>query len=156
MKKNCILLAVFSIILGSLTALLLKNRFVKKTEEFYKRFQSYYYALNQWLILKNGNMSLEKYFIENDCKNIAIYGIGELGKRLYEELSGSSINIKYFIDKKVNSVYNEIPVYSLEEELEEVDIIVITPIYDFDEIKKTLVKITDSEIVSLNNIIFAI
>ena len=40
--------------------------------------------LNKWLNLNHDGKSLQKYFDDNYIKTVAIYGMGELGKRLYD------------------------------------------------------------------------
>lgn len=43
----------------------------------------FYDILNQWLMLKQEDKSLEKYFVENNISSVAIYGMGEMFNRLY-------------------------------------------------------------------------
>ena len=113
-------------------------------------------VLNQWLLLKNEGKSLADYFVNNSYKNIAVYGMGELGNRLIEELKSSDINVRYGIDKNVQSVYSEIEVIDLESKIENVDVIVVTAVFAFEEIENELSKRTDIPIVSLEEVIYEI
>ena len=107
---------------------------IKKVDKFKK----YYNLLNQWLALKQQGKSLEMYFLENQYKTIIIYGMGEIGNRLYEELKNSRIEIKYAIDKNVIIEYDDLEIMELSNSMEQADVVVVTAIFAFDEIKKSI------------------
>ena len=114
------------------------------------RYESYWKTLHQWLILKEKNLSVEDYLMKNRYKNIAIYGLGMLGKHLVRELENTEVQIKYGIDENADSLMMSIPIVTADvEKYNEIDLIIVTVVYDFDEIKKKLVKQTDVEIISL-------
>jgi len=117
------------------------------------KFKTYYDLLNQWLDLKNKNVSLESYFMDKGIENIAIYGMGELGHHLYEELKESKIQIKYAIDKSSSKIYSNLKLYDFEDDFENVSAIVVTPTYAFDQIEKKLKEKIDCTILSLEDII---
>lgn len=125
----------------------------RKSKEIDK-FKQYNYILNQWLILKQEGKFLEKYFIDNNYSSIAIYGMGEMGNRLYDELMNTSITVKYAIDKAVGSIYTELDVLGIEDELEEVDVIVVTPAHAFDSIAKSLKDKVGYPIISIEDVVF--
>ena len=56
-------------------------------------------ALKRWLENRNANKTLVDYFHRYGYKTIAIYGAGDLGRLLYEEIKNSDIQVKYFIDR---------------------------------------------------------
>jgi len=119
------------------------------------KFRSYYNILI-WIISKNEGKSLVNYFTDNSYKNIAVYGMGELGNRLIEELRSSDISVRYGIDKKAQSVYSEVEVKGVDSKIENVDVIVVTAVFAFEEIKNELSKVTDTPIVSLEEVIYEI
>lgn len=119
-----------------------------------EKFRAYYNMLNQWLYLKGKGRTLETYFIENGYKSIAIYGMGEMGTRLYEELKGSCVEIEYAVDKAAVSEDLEISVVDAQEELDDADAIVVTPIFAFDEIEQELCKKVSCPIISLEEIVY--
>lgn len=137
------------------TGTISKKQVSKKTEKVYK-FKSYYNMLNQWLILKQEGKSLAKYFSDNDYKTIAIYGMGEMGNRLYDELKDTQIEVKYAVDKNAASTYSELEVVDPEEDLETVDAIIVTAIFAFDEIEETLEEEVDFPIISLEDIVYEV
>lgn len=118
------------------------------------KFKGYYNILNQWLALKQQGISLEKFFIENKYNKIAIYGMGELGNRLYDELKDSSIEVKYAIDKNAMAVYSNIDVVDMDEVTDDVDIIVVTAIFAMGKIEEELQSKVSCPIVSLEDIVY--
>lgn len=123
---------------------------IKKVDKFKK----YYNLLNQWLALKQQGKSLEMYFLENQYKTIIIYGMGEIGNRLYEELKNSRIEIKYAIDKNVIIEYDDLEIMELSNSMEQADVVVVTAIFAFDEIKKSIEDKFQCDIISLEDVIF--
>jgi predicted metal-dependent RNase len=133
-----------------------KNKIINSESKRLSKFKCYYNMLNQWLILKQDGKRLEEYFINKGYQKIAIYGMGELGNRLFEELKNSSITVTYGIDKNSSNTYSELEVYDLNEDLKEVDVIIVTAVFDFDKIQTSLSKIMKCPIISLDDVIFEI
>lgn len=125
-----------------------------------KNYQLYYYLLNKWLTRKSMGKTIVNYFLENSIKSIAIYGCGELGIRLYEELRGSHITVKCFIDKRHNQLYNipeniqVIPIDKIKE-IPHIDALVITPFIYFESIiENNSIKELNVPLISLDEIIY--
>lgn len=132
-----------------------KNLAVGTKAEEVDKFKGYYNMLNQWLVLKQEGKSLEQYFVDNGYKTAAIYGMGEMGNRLYDELKNSDkVEIKYAVDKNTDSIYSEVEVLELENDLPEVDVIVVTAIFAYDEIKEQLSEKIGYLIVSLDDVVY--
>ena len=121
-----------------------------------EKFKLYYHMLNQWLYLKENGKTLKSYFIENAYKSIAIYGMGEIGTHLYKELKGTGIEIKYVVDKTAVPENPEINIINTLENLEDADVIVVTPIFAFDEIEKELRQKVTLPIIYLEEINYEI
>lgn len=155
MKKGtvAVLSAIVGAVAGAATTLALPTQ--QKEDKVFK-FKSYYNILNQWLILRQEGKKLETYFIEKGYKTVAIYGMGEMGNRLYEELKDSSIEIKYAIDKNADSVYADLDVKDIEEDLEPVDAVVVTAVFAFDSILEQLKDKIDGSILSLEDVVFEV
>lgn len=98
---------------------------IKRTANL-EKFRTMFLICNVWLTLRNKNKSVYRYLQENGFHEIAIYGNGYLGKQLYEELKTQNVYVQYFIDRDAAYMKEEVPVYTLEEELEPVDIIIVT------------------------------
>ncbi len=122
-------------------------------------FKLYYELLNRWVWVINQKKTLAEYFIKNSIKNIAIYGLGELGKRVYEELVKTDINIICFIDKKAEHIklYQGKQVIWLDRKdiLTGIEVIVVTPVYDFYDIKHNIEEsLNNIQIISLKEVVF--
>lgn len=156
MKKSIVglLAAVMGVAAGAAGVNYYKNKKLAAKSKKVDKFKGYYNLLNQWLVLKNEGKKLDKYFVDAEYKTIAIYGMGELGNRLYEELRNSGVEVKYAIDKNAESTYSELDVFSLEEDLEEVDAVVVTATFDFDKIEEELANVLSYPIISLEDVIF--
>lgn len=120
-----------------------------------KRFVIGFQILSQWLRLKQDGKMLTPFFEDNFIENIAIYGMGVLGERLYQEMQGSRIKIHYAIDKFAASKNKaDFKVYGLDEACwPKVDAIVVTPVQDYWSIVELLEKKTDAAILSLQDIV---
>ncbi len=119
------------------------------------KFKGYYNMLNQWLMLKQEGKSLEKYFIDNGYKTVAIYGMGEMGNRLYDELKNSTeVTVKYAVDQNAASTYAEIDVIDKDDEYEDADVMVVTATFAFDDISEELSEKVEFPIVSLEDVVF--
>ncbi len=125
-----------------------------KRADHTQKMTEFYRLLIEWLRIKQEGKSLASFFIRNGYKTIAIYGMKELGERLYDELKDSEIEIKYIIDKNANAIYADVDVVEPEDTLEVVDVIVVTAIHYFDEIDEVLGVKVDYPVISLEDIIY--
>lgn len=114
-------------------------------------------VFNQWLTCRQEGKSLVGFFEDHEYRTIAIYGMSFLGERLIQELEDTNVEIKYAIDKNADGIYSEeIEVKELSDELPEVDAIIVTAVYFFDEIEEELCSIVDYPIISLEDIVYEI
>lgn len=101
-------------------------------------------TLKRWLENRNQNKKFSDYFHQYGYRTIAIYGAGDLGRLLYEEIKDTDITVKYFVDRNGEGIreIDGIPVITILEmkDKEEVDVLVITPIGNYDTICQTLVR----------------
>lgn len=127
----------------------------KKEVEYYKnkmiRFEGYWKILDKLLVFKERGRAVADLLNERDIHTIIIYGIGMLGRHIAHDLSGSQVKIVCAIDRKISNEF-EFPVISLEEEIPEADAILVTPTYDFLQIKEQLKKNTQISILSIEDI----
>lgn len=112
----------------------------------------------QWLFVKQDGKQLSDYFHKKAINTIAIYGMGNIGERLYDELNDQNVIVKYAVDQKGKRVCSEIEVYSSSDidMLEKVDAIVVTTVHCFEEVKKSISAKTDMPVLSLEEILYEI
>jgi len=109
--------------------------------------------LGNWLTLKSSGLSMVDYFYKNNINEIAVYGIGILGNHFIREIRNSKISIKYIIDKNVRDAYLGVKTVSVNEELLHVDAIIVTPVFQYNCIKETLIKKIQCPIISLEEVL---
>lgn len=158
MKKGII--SILSGIVGAgvgagVTSKLL-GKLLSKQSELADKHLALYMLMNQWVQVKQEGKSLVSYFEANGYKNIAIYGMHFVGQTLCKELEGSSICIKYAIDKNADNVFADFDVITMEDDLAEVDAVIVTPIYYFDEIEEKLEEKVDCPIISIEDILYEV
>lgn len=162
MKKSTIgfLSSVIGAVLGGGVAIAasssIANKIILQNGKRVDKFKIYYEVLNQWLILKHEGKGIDSYFMEIGYKNIAIYGMGEVGNLLLKDLEGSDIKVLYCLDSEIACLDADMNVVDLEDGLEGIDVVVVTAMFAFDEIEKDLTGKVDCPIISLEDIVFLI
>ena len=127
-----------------------------KLEDKEKKFEAFYRLLVAWVEMKQEGKNLAEFFVYNNIRTIAVYGMKELGERLVRELEGTDIEIKYVIDQNVDSIETNLIKKMPEDELPEVDAIVITAIYFYQDIEEKLSKKVDYQIISLEDVVYGL
>lgn len=98
------------------------------------------------------------FFELRRIKKIAIFGVSELQKRLIQALENTDIEICYLIIPKEDcgtDVFN-IKVYTLDDELPDVDLIVVTSLNNYMDIEKKICEKTHLEVISIQEIVYRI
>ena len=156
MKKLTIagLAAVLGASAGAIAVESVQRPKMTRRADHTQKMTEFYQILIEWLRLKQEGKSLVAFFEQNDYKTVAIYGMKELGERLYDELKDTGIEVKYMIDKNADTIYADVDVVEPEDTLEEVDVIVVTAIHYSDEIEEALAEKIDCPVISLEDIVF--
>ena len=127
---------------------------IKAARRLSDKHLNLFLMMNQWTKCKQEGKQLSSYLVENGYNRIAVYGISYAGETLIDELKSSSVVIAYGIDQKADSMYVDIDICSVEDDLEEVDAVVVTAVTFFDEIKEKLSKKLKCPILSLEDILY--
>lgn len=126
---------------------------IQRLEKRNTKFTEYFHLLNLWMKKNNNRIKMADYLKKQGISRIAVYGVGELGDRLYEELEESGIEIAYAIDSNINRVYHQKEVKSPTQGLGDIQMIIVTPIAEYESIKEKLNQVTTCQIVSLKEIV---
>lgn len=158
MKRGVAL--VLSMFAGGVGGAFATSRIRRKEILYWKALSDKHLALlqllNQWMLTKQRGKSIVDFFHKNAIKCIGIYGMSYVGECLVEELKNTEIEVKYAIDQNRDGIYVDVDVISLDEELEKVDAIIVTPITSFQNIKEMLSEKVDYRIISLEEIIYTL
>lgn len=125
----------------------------KELRDRLAKFEDYFAVSNKWLKNRNMGIDILDYFRQHNYETIAIYGMGELGKRLYEELKNQGKEVAFVLDRCARGIDPNMNVCSIDERLPDVDVIVITPTFDYASIEEQLKKVTDTKIVSIKDVV---
>lgn len=126
-----------------------KQLFVQERKEYFM-----YEFMNRWLMLKQQGINLRSFFAHKKITTIAIYGVHHMGQRLYDELYNSEIIVKYGIDRSHQKPGWEVPIIHPNDALEKVDAVVITPVFDFLEIRDSLSATLSCPMFSIEEVLF--
>lgn len=120
-------------------------------------------VIKQWLSNKINHKEIGQYLLNTlEGRNLAIYGAGELGELLYDDLSDwPDFKVEYFIDKNADALYygiDDMQILNLDElaHAKKVDAILITPYRSFRLITEELNRILTyhPKMLSLDDIVY--
>ena len=108
---------------------------------------------SQWMKAIRQGKGIADYLERHGIKKVAIYGLGMLGERLYDELYDSDITVVCGIDRNLGIRYRNLPVRSISQIPDEVTDIIVTAVYFYQDIKKELAYHTDAKVMSLQDVV---
>lgn len=123
------------------------NDKIEKLSEFYN-------ILVQWVSLKEKGITIDCFMKKNGYRTAAIYGMKELGELLYDEMKNAGIHIEYIVDQFCDPIFIDVPVIKPDESLFPADVIIVTAVHYFEEIKEMLKNKIDCPIYSLEDVLF--
>lgn len=128
----------------------------QKDGDIYKR-ESALNTYERWIYSMINGDKISNYLMSNDYRRVAIYGMGRLGKQLFEEFDKTSISIEYIIDQKMAEhirKYESVPCFTMSEKLPFAELIIVTVPSEEKDIITQLRKKTKGQIKSINDILF--
>lgn len=126
----------------------------KNKDRAVMKYKGYYLFLLDWLTnLENGRY-ISDFLEAKGYVNIAVYGGGYISEHLVTQLYRTNISVKYIIDKSIMKFTSyKVPIYSVNDNLPEVDAIIVTPIWDCENIRNELSHKVKYPIISMKDII---
>lgn len=113
------------------------------------RAEAKYNIMNKWYSLAEKDLLLADYLEICGYKEVAIYGLGVMGKHLISDLNKASLRILYGIDQKADKKTFDFSVYTLKNDLPRADVIVVALANNCDEVIKNIQNKTDIPAISL-------
>lgn len=114
-------------------------------------------VLKNMLILLQKADGINRFFIDNDINHVAIYGLGCIGQRVYEEVKRCGIAVDFAIDKDADCIESEEVRIVKPEELRkcenDTELIIVTPMDYYYEIKESIEEMTEIDVISIGEII---
>ena len=130
---------------------------IEKEKNSYEKMLNLFYLMNFWMELMEDDEKISDFFVKRNYSNVAIYGMGYLGKHLKKQLEKEGMTVLYTVDKnKIDYKDNFFPLTSGISEIPKPDVIVITPVMEYKSIKKTLSDMISTSIISIEEVILSL
>lgn len=117
-----------------------------------QKFKLFYDVLVRWLECQQSEKTIAQKLKLRGYKSVVIYGYAELGRLLKNDLLKSEISLLYILDKG-NKGCIDFPIYKPSKGLEKPDVVVVTAVYYYDEIRCELMNWGYENIISLHELI---
>ena len=130
---------------------------LRKKESFqaeYEKEKHYRKLLELWMELQDKKISVAGFLCKRQIQKVAIYGGGALGKHLYYELKGTSVYVECILDRNSNVKIEGIETILPGERMKLADAIIITPFWEYKQIKKELEKSYPYRILSIETLLY--
>lgn len=128
----------------------------KKERGLLEKFANYYFLLDFWMKKIEQGQSISDFFRNRRYKTIAIYGMASLGEHLKYQIE-DDISILYTIDRGIVTFKGK--QYSMKDSIQRFpkpDVIVITPVMEYANIKQKLLELICTDIVSLEEVVLSL
>lgn len=152
-KKSRILALVFIISSIGLLIIKIEKKCINHWKGLARKNRGLFILMDQWVNIKQEGQNLENYFIKNNYKKIAVYGMSYVGLRLVKELKNSEIEIIYGIDNNADTIYSDVKLVTIDSFLTKVDAVVVTLVNGFDKVRDKLALKLNCPILSIEDIL---
>lgn len=139
----CIFLIVILIVENVIFIKVLRQRngLIKQSYRQTEKFSIFFELTVEWFTSYLSGRKISDWIVENGYKTVAIYGMGVLGELAYSNLcKENEICVKYGIDRRKSIKIDGLNTYSLDDKPERVDLIVVTAVTSYEEIKSEINK----------------
>lgn len=130
-----------------------KNEVSTGTEIELSKYKQFTKLLSKWVSINSSSNGVSEYLLKKGYSIIAIYGYGQIGKLLYQELQNSNCKVEYIIDRNENVKEKGICIYHEIENLKKVDIVIVTAMAYYEEISRELWEKSRLLSISLEDVI---
>ncbi len=109
--------------------------------------------LNSWLYINRSKKCLAERVFDRGFRTIGVYGMGMLGKQLINEFNSvDDMNI-FGLDENAENIKMDIDIFSPDSEIPQADLIVVSNVHIYEDIRKKLEKRSLSPVKSLAELI---
>lgn len=110
--------------------------------------------LSKWTDIYIDRQRIGDYLQDNGMRRVAVYGWGDLGRKLYRELSQCGIDVGYVLDQNVTqSGVEGLAVHRPIRDDESVDAVIVTVLGGFGDIRNLLESYGYCDILSLDSVL---
>lgn len=90
------------------------------------KFKRMFFLYDEWMRLISEGKSVSSYLKKLQLYKVSIYGMGYIGRRLFNALSADSIDVVYCVDRDADSILFETHIYSALDAGKKVDLYIVT------------------------------
>ncbi|MCI8949860.1 MAG: glycosyltransferase [Lachnospiraceae bacterium] len=134
----------------------LKKESIEMQREKNAKQQELIFLLEKWISLNYQKKEIIDFLRERNYRSIAIYGAGCVALKLCEAFKDTEMEIQYLIDQNADMILSDFSIYTLDNELKQIDAIIVTPLKNYDQIIKDLSKKVTCPIIHIKDIIYTI
>lgn len=131
---------------------LFRNKVFEQKEQL-EKYERQVFLLKRWIMQNGENNILQIYLNKNGFKKVALYGMEHLGQCAAYKLADLSGELELLYGIDGDKVSSEIEIYRPEDNMPEVDVVIVTLIYEYENLKIELEKKFLCPVVSLEEII---
>ncbi|SFT57638.1 Glycosyltransferase WbsX [Selenomonas sp. GACV-9] len=117
------------------------------------KYRGFWKVLDTWMTSMENGESPVDILKKMGYKKIAIYGYGMLGKHLVFQMKEKGMRVDYVIERQKGKETNGIPLFVLDDDLPFVDVIIVSVLYDYANIKNCIKKKLNVEIMSIEELL---
>lgn len=148
---------IFVGLLGVIVGILIQFRFMmvvlKNKDRRIGKLKTYFTIFDQWMFLKQHNISVGDYLLSKGIKTIGIYGMGIMGMHAFDELNNTCI-VKFGMDQADKNI-NGLIMLSFKDKIPYVDALIVTPGTELEKICNNLHEKTSAQILVWGDVIKA-
>lgn len=123
-------------------------------ERTLQKYMLFYKVLTKWLNAKQDGKKIADYLSSKGIKSVVVYGYAEMGKLFCKELQQSNIEMTCILDKRnIQSLFPNMPIQCPSKNHAKTDAVVVTAIYDYDDIRAELEGLGYKNVLSLQKIL---
>lgn len=94
--------------------------------------------------------NLTRYFRMNSYRNIAVYGVGKLGKLILRNIDTEQLESICTIDANKTACFENMEAISISElvDRQDIDMVLVTPLLDYPQIEAQICSVSDIPVIS--------
>lgn len=117
------------------------------------KFRRMFYILKDWVGLREEGFKIGDYLRNQGFLTIAVYGAGYLGKLLIRELEKDGVHVRYLVDRNAAWISEDYPIYTLKEELQQIDVMIVTLVQGEEAVVKELEEKTGAVVYTIKQLV---
>lgn len=130
-----------------------KNKLKDIVDKIINKHELYHnFEIKREKLYKQGK-SIADSLKKRNIEEVAVYGYGVIGKRFVSELVKNKIKVAYIVDQDTSYSDLNIPIYSLKEKFPYTEVLIVTPLFAYEEILQKIKNQRINQIISIGEFI---